>query len=55
FRCWCGLATDQYARHGEGYCNYECAGDAAAICGGYTTMDIFSIDGEIRCQKLSFY
>lgn len=48
-RCWCGLATEDYTLYKDlpSSCGYRCAGDSSALCGGYTNMNVFSIDGEL--------
>lgn len=33
--CWCGKSDmfEDYDRHGEGICDYKCAGDRLELCG----------------------
>lgn len=40
-----GVAYDQY---GEGTCDYPCAGDATANCGGYLSQAVYDI-GALFC------
>lgn len=42
-KCWC--AADVNLRHGEGVCDYACAGDAGTTCGGFDAFDLFELEG----------
>eukprot|EP00752_Nemacystus_decipiens_P018611 g16686.t1 len=42
--CWCAVEVNP--RHGEGTCDYPCAGDSAVSCGGFDAFDLFELERE---------
>ncbi|CAM9931361.1 unnamed protein product [Ectocarpus sp. 4 AP-2014] len=40
--CWCAIDVD--LRHGEATCDYPCAGDSEATCGGFDAFDLFELE-----------
>lgn len=51
--CWCAPSVD--LRHGEGTCEYACAGAAETTCGGYEAFDLFELGAVVNPPAEDYY